>query len=390
MDFELTDEQHALQQVIHELVDKECPPALVRAVVEGHDDGASFWSTLVGNEWTGLAVAEADGGSGASAVELVIALEQLGWGGDPTPFLATTSQYVPMIQASAGDDDQRHGLLQAVCDGRSGTVAFSADTVRAEPDGDGWLLHGTAPHVFDGDRADEVAVVAAIPATGTTPTTAATPGGLGVFVVPSTDLATTREATFDGSLHLGAVTFDEVRVRRERALLGPDGDGIDETHVAHAGQLAVTGLSAVMVGACQRVFDLVLDHVKQRKQFGVPIGSFQAVKHMAVDVYVAIERARALCQFAALTIAEGDERRHVAPSMAKAAAGDCQRLTAKHGIQLFGGLGFTWENDLQLYLKRAKAGELLLGTSKEHRARVARSTMADSIAHARAEQEAAR
>lgn len=386
MDFELTDEQHALQEVIHDLVDKECPPALVRAVVEGDDDGLSFWSTLVGNELTGLVVAEADGGSGASAVELVIALEQLGWGGDPTPFLATTSQFVPLIQASA-DDDQRHGLLQAVCEGRSGTVAFSADSVRAEPDGDRWLLHGTAPHVFDGDRADEVAVVAATPATSSTPGGL---GGLGVFVVASTDLTTTREATFDGSLHLGSVTFDGASVAADRALLGPDGNGIDETHVAQAGELAVTGLSAVMVGACQRVFDLVLDHVKQRKQFGVPIGSFQAVKHMAVDVYVAIERARALCQFAALTIAEGDERRHVAPSMAKAAAGDCQRLTAKHGIQLFGGLGFTWENDLQLYLKRAKAGELLLGTTKEHRARVARSTMADSIAQARAEQEAAR
>ena len=112
--------------------------------------------------------------------------------------------------------------------------------------------------------------------------------------------------------------------------------------------------------------------MKQRHQFGVPIGSFQAVKHLAVDMYVAIERARALAQFAGLTIAEDDDRRAIAPSMAKAAAGDCQRIVFQHGIQLFGGLGFTWENDLQLYLRRAKAGELLLGGSAEHRARVAR------------------
>lgn len=386
MDFELTDEQRSLREVIHDLVDKECPPALVRAVVEGEDDGTAFWDTLVDNEWTGLTVVEADGGSGATAVELIIALEQLGWGGDPTPFLATTSQYVPLIQACA-DDDQRHTLLQAVCGGGSGTVAFSADTVRAVPDGDGWALQGTATHVFDGDRADEVAVVATTTTSAATATAAA---GLGVFVVRSGDLTTAREATFDGSLHLGAVTFDGARVGADRALLGPGGNGIGEPAVVQAGELAVTSLSALMVGACQRVFDLVLDHVKQRKQFGVPIGSFQAVKHMVVDVYVSIERARALCQFAALTIAEDDERRHVAPSMAKAAAGDCQRITTRHGVQLFGGLGFTWENDLQLYLKRAKAGELLLGTSKLHRARVARSAMTDSIAAAGAEREAAR
>ena len=134
------------------------------------------------------------------------------------------------------------------------------------------------------------------------------------------------------------------------------------------------GLAATRVGASQRILELVLEHVKGRHQFGVPIGSFQAVKHMAVDVFVAVQRARALYQFAALTIAEDDPRRAVAASMAKAAAGDCQRIAARHGVQLFGGLGFTWENDLQLYVRRAKAGELLLGTTSVHRAVVARST----------------
>ena len=121
------------------------------------------------------------------------------------------------------------------------------------------------------------------------------------------------------------------------------------------------------VGACQRAFDLVIDYVRGREQFGVPIGSFQAVKHKAVDMYVAIERARALGYFAALTIAEDDDRRSLAASMAKAAAGDAQRLVFQHGIQLFGGIGFTWENDLHLYLRRAKAGELLFGGAAEHR-----------------------
>ena len=370
MDFELTDEQHALQEVVHDLVERDCPATLLRAVFEGRDDGSSFWKTLVSNDWPGLAIDEADGGSGATATELIIAIEQLGWGGDPTPFLATTTQYVPLVQECA-TAEQRHELLTAVCGGGTGAAAFSADTVSATADGDGWVLSGTAVHVMDADRADRIAVVAS--------TGDGADGGLGVFVVAADDVTVTRENSFDPSLHVATVVFDGARVGADGALTGTDDVAAS---VVRAGEWAVTGLSAQMVGACQRAFEIVLDHVKQRHQFGVPIGSFQAVKHMAVDVYVVIERARALAQFAALAIAEDDERRNLAPSLAKAAAGDCQRLTAKHGIQLFGGLGYTWENDIQLYVKRAKAGELLFGTTKDHRAQAGRKVMQASLAAA--------
>jgi alkylation response protein AidB-like acyl-CoA dehydrogenase len=370
VDFELTDEQHALQEVVHDLVERDCPATLLRAVFEGRDDGSSFWKTLVSNDWPGLAIVEADGGSGATATELIIAIEQLGWGGDPTPFLATTTQYVPLVQECA-TADQRHELLTAVCGGGTGAAAFSAETVSATADGDGWLLSGTALHVMDADRADRIAVVAS--------TGDGADGGLGVFVVAADDVTVTRENSFDPSLHVATVVFDGARVGADGALTGTDDVA---AAVVRAGEWAVTGLSAQMVGACQRAFEIVLDHIKQRHQFGVPIGSFQAVKHMAVDVYVVIERARALAQFAALAIAEDDERRNLAPSLAKAAAGDCQRLTAKHGIQLFGGLGYTWENDIQLYVKRAKAGELLFGTTKDHRAQAGRKVMQASLAAA--------
>ena len=382
MDFELTDEQHALQEVVHDLVERDCPATLLRAVFEGKDDGSSFWKTLVAHDWPGLAVAEADGGSGASAVELIIAIEQLGWGGDPTPFLATTTQYVPLVQ-ECGTDAQRHELLGAICAGGTGAAAFSAETVSATADGDGWVLSGTAAHVVDGDGADRIAVVAS---TGDGNEQEGQ-GGLGVFVVPADAVTATREGSFDPALHVATVDFGGARVGADGALTGTDDVA---AAVVRAGELAVTGLSAQMVGACQRAFEIVLEHIKSRHQFGVPIGSFQAVKHMAVDVYVVIERARALAQFAALAIAEDDERRNLAPSLAKAAAGDCQRLTAKHGIQLFGGLGYTWENDVQLYVKRAKAGELLFGTTKDHRAQAGRTVIAQSLAAAGATGEVAR
>jgi len=359
VDFELDDEQLELQRVVRDIVGRECPPALVRAVVDGSDDGSGLWKTFVQLDWPTLTVPGDDGGMGMSAVELVITLEELGRVADPTPFLATTSQYVPVVRACA-HGGPRTELLGAVCAGRTGAVAFAADAVRARRDGDGWVLDGSAPHVIDGDRADELAVVAG------------TDQGIGVFVVPAGVAAATRTPTFDGAFHLADIELGGVRVGEDRAFVGP----AVEDGVARARQEAVTGLAAVTVGASQRVLEMVLGHIKDRKQFGVPIGSFQAVKHMAVDMYVAIERARALCHFAALTIAEDDPRRALGASLAKAAAGDCQRLVARHGVQLFGGLGFTWENDLQIYLRRAKVGEPLLGSTAEHRAGAARLVLA--------------
>ncbi len=352
MDFELDDVQLELQRVAREVVDAECPPSLVRAVVEGRGDGAELWKVLVGLDWPGLAVAEEHGGSGLGAVELVLVLEELGRGADPTPFLATTSQYVPVVQA-CGDDGQQAELLGAVCSGGSGTVAWADGGVRASRrDGGGWRLDGAARDVVDGDRADEVAVVT----------------GTGTFVVAAADVDATRRTTFDATLHVADLAFDGVPVAAERHLAGGE--------PGTALPLAVTGLAAATVGASQRIFDLALAHVKDRHQFGVPIGSFQAIKHMAVDVHIAIERARALCQFAALAIAAGDGRAATAASMAKAAAGDAQRIAAGHGVQFFGGLGFTWENDLHLFVRRAKAGELLLGGAAHHRGVVARSLLA--------------
>ena len=119
------------------------------------------------------------------------------------------------------------------------------------------------------------------------------------------------------------------------------------------------------------IFDTTLDYAKQREQFGVPIGSFQAIKHKFADMLIALERARATGLFAALTIAEDDERRSIAASTAKVAANDCQRLLAKEGIQIHGGIGFTWEHDMHIYVRRVKTGGQLLGTGADHRSRIA-------------------
>lgn len=317
-------DQRLWQETVRDAVTKQCPATLVREVAEQGVDPTPLWQSYVDQGWTELTDSE-------NAVELAIVLEELGRATDLTPYLATMTQYAPL----AGE---RFDAAKA------GAAVYSG--VTANRDATGWVLTGTAHHVLDGDRAQNLAVV--------------TEGG--VFLVDAGQVSVKRSAVFDPVLHVAVVSFDDIHV-----------DDTDRVHVdtEKARHLALTGMAITMVGACQRVLDLALEHVKQRQQFGVAIGSFQAVQHKAVDMHVAIERARALSYFAALTIAADDPRRRLASAMAKAAAGECQAVVFRHGLQLFGAMGFTWENDVQFALKRAKAGELLLGGAAEHRAVIA-------------------
>ncbi|GAS92586.1 acyl-CoA dehydrogenase family protein [Mycolicibacterium brisbanense] len=317
-------DQRLWQETVRDAVGKQCPATLVREVAEQGVDPASLWQSYTDQGWTELTDPQ-------NAVELAIVLEELGRATDLTPYLATMTQYAPL----AGD---RFDPTTA------GTAVYGGVTARR--DDAGWMLSGTAHHVLDGDRVPALAVLT----------------DAGVFLVQAAAVNARRTPVFDPVLHIAEVTFDGVHV-----------SDTDRVHVdtEKARHLALTGMAVTTVGACQRVLDLALDHVKQRHQFGVPIGSFQAVQHKAVDMHIAIERARALSYFAALTIAADDPRRRLAAAMAKAAAGECQAVVFRHGLQLFGAMGFTWENDVQFALKRAKAGELLLGGAAEHRAVIA-------------------
>jgi alkylation response protein AidB-like acyl-CoA dehydrogenase len=171
--------------------------------------------------------------------------------------------------------------------------------------------------------------------------------------------------SFDASRRFVHIDLTGVEVDADRVLEG------DARAIRRAIEESTVAIALEIVGTAQRIFDVTLEYVKQREQFGVPIGSFQAVKHKFADMMIALERARATGYFAALTIAEDDPRRGCAASVAKVAAGDCQRLLAKEGIQLHGGIGYTWEHDMHLYVKRVKANEVLFGSSAAHRAHIA-------------------
>src|SRR5580693_5511943 len=321
---EFDDDQRLWQRTVRDVVSKQCPPSLVRSVAEDGIDPSPAWKAYVDLGWTELNDPE-------SAVELAIVFEELGHATDPTPYLATMSQFAPL----AGDRFDPH---------ESGTAVYNG--VTAHRDAEGWVLNGTARHVLDGDRTGRLAVLT----------------DAGVFIIAADQVSARRSEVFDPVLHVADLSFDAVRVPDTTRVI------VDRERAHH---LALTGMAITMVGACQRTLELVLEHVKSRQQFGVPIGSFQAVQHKAADMHVAIERARALSYFAALTIAADDPRRRLAAAMAKASAGECQSLVFRHGLQSFGGMGFTWENDLQFALKRAKAGELMLGGAASHRAMIA-------------------
>lgn len=331
---EFDSEQRLWRDTVRDVLGKQCPPALIREIADKDRGGGAgvcintaadaLWRSYIEQGWTELT-------DPADMVELAIVLEELGRATDPTPYLATMTHFAPLAPQFA-----RPGL--------SGAAIHNG--VTACRDAGGWVLSGTARHVLDGDRAEQFAVRTEA----------------GVFVVPAASVTARREPVFDPVLHLGEVSLARVRVREENYVRADPG---------RARHVALTGMALTMVGACRRVLDLVLGHVRTRQQFGVPIGSFQAVKHKAADMHIAIERARALAYFAALTIREDDPRRRVAASMAKAAAGECQSLVFRQGMQLSGAMSFTWENDLQFALKRAKSGELMLGGAAQHRALIA-------------------
>jgi alkylation response protein AidB-like acyl-CoA dehydrogenase len=257
------------------------------------------------------------------------------------------------VPAGAGE---LSGAL-AIDHGRAAEHA-PGEGLRARRDGAAWILEGERRHVLDGDVADEIAVAARIDAGD----------GVGLFVVPQGAAKAKRVVALDASRPLAHLRFDGVRVEPERVLGTP---GASARALGRALERATVAAALECVGSCQRLMEITIEHAKNRRQFDQPIGAFQAIQHKCADMFVQVEKARATGYFAMMALAEDDPRRSLAASMAKAAASDCQRLVCKEGIQIHGGMGYTWESDVQLFVKRAKTLEALFGTGGQHRQRIA-------------------
>ncbi len=360
MDLDFDADQDELRASIRAVLAKESPISLARHVVETGERPDALWATMTSLGWPALTVPEADGGIGLGVIEAAILAEELGRVIAPGPLLPTVSQFVPVVRA-CGDADQRAAFLAPVAEGRCRATLAIAETggsfdpqhatARAERRDGGVALAGTKRFVMEADGADEIAVVVRLDR------------AVVVAVVPGDVVQITPVRSIDASRTLAHIALDGVTISPDRVLTGAGLDGALEE--------ATVALALETVGACQTIFDVTLEYAKQREQFGVPIGSFQAMKHKFADLMIALERARSVGYYAALCIAENDDRRHMATAAAKAAAGDAQRTFAKEGIQILGGIGYTWEHDMQLLVKRAKANEPFFGGAAQSRARLA-------------------
>jgi alkylation response protein AidB-like acyl-CoA dehydrogenase len=308
VDFSLTDDQELLRETAHKLLDRECPPALVRAHVDDPSVYEPLWRHL--SEYTAL-------GSGPAA-DLVLFLAQTGYTAAPGPFLATA-----LYASLTGDDDS------------TGTVAFLDDPVNS--------------FVLEADRVENVAVI------GPGPTVAR---------IAAADLGDRLRfvKTIDFSRRVFSLDADGLALDAQPIAAGALDAWRDRAHVS---------LAAEMVGTARRIFDMSLEYAKERKQFDRPIGSFQAIQHKLADMSLALERATSAVQYGAMTVDADAPDRTIACHAAKAAAGEAARRILKDGAQIHGGIGYTWEHDLHLYLRRATADEYLLGTTSWHLDRIA-------------------
>jgi len=317
MDFDLTEDQREIKNVARELLAARSPFAKVREAAEAAQYDEALWREIVELGWPGIAVAEEHGGQGLGAVELAVLLEELGYACAATPFLATAVA-AAVIQAG-GTGEQRARWLPGLITGELRAGLGSADLV------------------VDGHGADVVVLL-----------------------------------EDDGARLLAEADSEPlVAIDPTRRFATVRGEG--EPLAADVADRARAAIAAEVVGVCQRALEMTLEYVKERKQFGVAVGSFQAVSHRCAQMLLHTESARSTAYYAAWAADAEPSRLGEAAALAAAAAATGAREVAASAIQAHGGIGFTWEADVHWLYKRGEVDRALLGGAKRHHAALARA-----------------
>jgi alkylation response protein AidB-like acyl-CoA dehydrogenase len=362
----LTEEQEELRASVRRFLTDKAPSEAVRRWMES-DEGydPAVWTQMAGQlGLQGLALPEEFGGAGYGPVELGIVLEELGRSLLPSPFFATVALAGQALVAS-GDADAQARWLPGIADGtltatlavseEQGGSSLDAVSTTAVADGPGWTLTGTKMFVVDGASAGLVLVVAR------------SEDGLGLFAVEGDGPGVTRTRldALDPTRRLGRIELEGAPAQR----VGPQGDASE--FLNRVLDLAVVALAHEQLGGASACLDSSVEYAKIRVQFGRPIGSFQAIKHKCADLLLEVEGARSAAYSAAWTAAEDVAELPVAAALAGSFVSEAYTHASKENIQIHGGIGYTWEHDAHLYLKRAKSSELLFGAPVRHRARLA-------------------
>lgn len=368
MDFELTTEQRGLIDASRSLMAAKASMATTRSLIErstGFD--SALWGFGVDLGWPALGIPESDGGLGQQAIDLALVAIEQGRALVSTPFIPTVVVADAIRQSAfAGRAKLLHSLAEGFSTaawafaefGRPWSIAGIETTAHPQSSG-GYLLRGSKASVQDADSAQFLLVDALLegsPARFVVPTDA-----VGVRVDPQCTLDVARRYC-DVHLEDVAVGSDAVCVQGPAA----------EAAIARSAQLSSVLVCAELVGIGQQLLDMTTRYVQQRVQFGKPIGSFQAVKHKCADIRIWVQASEAATLYAGLAVDSDHENADMAVSVAKAYTSDAIVRAAGEALQLHGGIGFTWEHDLHLYLRRARVNAMLHGDTTEHRERLCR------------------
>ena len=332
MDFGLTDDQREIQRTAREMLAERAKPERVREMIESHPPAGTtdeaLWKELCELGWPGIAISEEHGGQGLGTIELSILCEELGRVVAPVPFLA--SAMAACVIEHAGSLEQRERWLGGLASGETiGALSGAVD--------------GTSELVVSGAEADVIVLVEA--------------DGSGRLLTPQ-DAEVSKVATIDPTRSAAQVS-------------AADGAGESLEDGCPGLGRALVAVSSELVGVCERSLEMTLAYVKERKQFGVPVGAYQAVSHRCAQMLLDTEKARSTTAFAAWSADADPDGLAEAAAMAKAAASDAGREVTASAIQAHGGIGFTWEADVHWLFKRAQIDAVLLGGAGRHRAHLA-------------------
>ena len=371
MNFGFSEEQELLRAEVRKFLDQNASLERVREITEaGESTDPALWARMAELGWVGLTMPEEHGGVGLDLETLIVVLEETGRTLFPSPLIST------VLAAKAierfGDGAQQKRWLPALADGsRIGTFAFleSSDSLSpegveasAKPDGDELVLSGSKLFVMDAGSAD-LFVIAVRTGSG--------PRDVSLVVAErgAKGLETSDFESMDLTKKIGRLNLSEVRVPKEN-VLGEAGEGASSASwLLDLGAALVT---AEAVGSAEAALNITTDFAKERIQFDQPIGKFQGVKHPLAEIYVDVESFRSLAYYAVWAIDQSAEDAEVAVSRAKAYCSDAFPNAGILGVQLHGGVGYTWEYDIQLYLKRSKWVRPMFGDADYHYERIAR------------------
>ena len=373
MNFGFNEEQELLRNTARKFFENECGSETVRRLMETPEGiSAELWKKLAEQGWLGLIYPEQYDGTGLGLVDLVVLMEEMGRAVAPGPYFSTVLLGGLAILEAGGDAQKKEWLPRIAAGDKRVALAWmepsaqlgpAGVTLTAVKRGETFTLSGTKLFVHDAHTADALVVAAR-----TRPGAGA--DGVSLFLLPkgTKGLEVTLLPTMDQTRKLCEVACSDVTVGAD-ALLGAAGAGW--APLSRVLDRATVALCAEMCGGAQKVLDMTVEYAKIRQAFGRPIGSYQGVKHRAADMLVDVENSKSITYYAAWALDENSPEAPLAVSMAKAYVSDAFRRVAAAGIQLHGGIGFTWEHDLHLYFKRAKGSEFTFGDATHHRERVA-------------------